>query len=1146
MLLEILPKSHQDFALLKYVLKNADSEGFLKVEYRHGKGLNFGRVYANKGLQSCTGEVRARCAKAQELDQVNSHPTILAQIFDRHGLTHGALKRYNLDRETIIAEICRDHEQWNRKDVKRLFLICQFLGRYRRHSEGVKVAFLDQFEQEMHRNVAELEKCMPEMSTYIAVAQGMRRPRVLATAISYLCQTEEHRIMEFACEFVEKTHEVYTDRHDGCLFELGGSVDLALLSDHVFEQTGYRIQFTVKQLVPATPPPDLFPRTCDDTKRNVLFDVEATLLWGCGKKAVMRPDVHELKRLQDNGFRVGLYSSNAQRRIPIKPLLDKIGIEKFDVLLSGEWCYAASTDYAKSNDLPPENNASSSSINPAAHLNNNRKKYTKLKPLDILGCRLENVLLVDTVPAKVIPEQRHRVRKISAWKPGMADDGALKQAVDAILAGDWNGTEKEVGAKKTRGFAPPGWYPEGAQIIEHEHELRVLPLRPFSDTKLYAILAAMGLGKTTRARRWMRQMDLLTDPLARKRLTRKIRKYIRVHNRAGPQQVDIRSLLHHAEKVAKKYGSALVISTRISLSLQQQSWFPGFAHYQSLGITFCEPRLILQYESLHHMAQAGVKPPDVIILDEVRSLCDNMACEETNGSRLQLNFQMFRALVQAAKLTICMDAHLEVDRCVPELLSSLFLPHQMEIHRYHQFIQNRTLKIGINESDFVERIKEALNSGQRVYIGCRTEPNAQCHARVLAEFNPFVVTSKTEDMSAFKNLNKFLKTRQLIISTSKMSVGCDITIPWDRAFFDFRGKSGASARNCVQMIGRFRKLKNTTVEVLSESKHGTPNPDLDKQIEEYVSLRKNVSNEHHLLISGSTQFVHGRLQYAPDCIGKIALWNLREQLEDKMIALKRVSAVEGWDTTYDEEDEPQVHSATKKARSDVRTETKKRDRAVFESVAKLEESERTELLSDYYSKVENRGRITTQEAESAAVAKILDDYVEPLGYEEFRVARSHGSVMARHETLRTPAPPSEQQICEQAHRQTRDWFDVFGKFDAIQQGRIEKALRLAGVPDVRSIGTEINMELLRTNAAEILQLMRESAAAGKRRWKSSKCKPEDEALVALRHELQCTLGMTLHSKQRRVGKHRIQVYIYQPLESIASLSQKRRKKLRTE
>ena len=51
--------------------------------------------------------------------------------------------------------------------------------------------------------------------------------------------------------------------------------------------------------------------------------------------------------------------------------------------------------------------------------------------------------------------------------------------------------------------------------------------------------------------------------------------------------------------------------------------------------------------------------------------------------------------------------------------------------------------------------------------------------------------------------------------TSKVTSGADIQLMYDEIFVDFRGQ-GCTARNNLQMCGRFRELRNTTITFLVE------------------------------------------------------------------------------------------------------------------------------------------------------------------------------------------------------------------------------------------------------------------------------------------------------------------------------------------
>lgn len=1112
-LLQELPPSHQDYALLNHVLKHS-KDGFLQVEYNHGKWVNFGRVYAHRGLQRCTSEVRVRCAQrfARELDVRNCHPTILQNIFERHNLKCDALAHYNTNRDEILNQIAAEHPQWNQKDVKRLFLICQYLGQYQRHTEGVQIPFLDAFQRDMHENAQKLVERMPELARLVKVAKRLNRRDALATGMSYLCQIEEARIIQAAADFIGRDNEIYTDRHDGFLFAKGPDVDLLALSNYVFEKTGYRVQFKVEDLKALPSPSDVFPRTCDNAKPVVVFDVEGTLISGCGKRATLRPGLAELQRLVQAGFRVGLFSSKAQRRIPFERLLMGTGMTQFDIVLAGEWCYSASADYALANHLPEEVAA------PAC------KKWIKVKPLSKIGCALDLVTLVDTNDAKVVPEERHRVRCVREWSAGMEDDGELKRVVDAILAG--------LPEQNTATLPENGHWLAGVHVFEHMTETEVADIAPLPGTRAYAILASMGMKKTRRLRQLLCRLGLITPSALAQ-----IRRFVKIKKSQG----DIRDFLARVQalKVSGNFERVLVISTRISLSIEQRGLFPGFDHYQQQGITFCEPKLCTQYESLHRLSQAHQQPYDLIVLDEMRSLVDNMLCEKTNpGNRLHENFETFRALLEASKLVVCMDAHLEFDAAVPKLLQHIFRPSEIELHRYHQHAMKRTLRVQVNESNFVQSIESALVKKEKVAIVCRTEANAQCYAKLFAHFAPFVVTSKTEDMSAFSNVNKFLareKTR-LMIYTSRVSVGVNIILPWDRVFLDFRGRQGASARNCIQMSGRIRRLRNRTIEVLSEYKFGKT-VDVDREVLEYTTLRKKLSSEHaKLLISGKRQFEPGRgLIYAPDIIGQLSAESLKEHLQDKMVALRGLAKLEGWKIAFDVEEKNTAHEAAHCTRVQVKREHTQHEHEVFESVSALPPQQRTELLTDFRNRASKRQKLNALQAEKVGVAKVLTSYSKPLNFKEFRCARAHAKVIEQHAKLATPS--SLEQNIEEEQRKNKPWFDQVGRFRTLENQLLLRALSLVNISEPTAFGSVVDKSKLEAHADEIIRLTSESAAADRRRVRPSvRSTASLQALVALRRELQHTWGTTVVTTYQ--GADKVPELVYKPQRTIAGLAKK--------
>jgi len=99
-------------------------------------------------------------------------------------------------------------------------------------------------------------------------------------------------------------------------------------------------------------------------------------------------------------------------------------------------------------------------------------------------------------------------------------------------------------------------------------------------------------------------------------------------------------------------------------------------------------RIIIQYESLHRLRN---KPKfDLVILDEVRSLATNMCCINQH-SRLALNSEFLKLMMAQSKLTPCLDANLGWDGVVPHLLTSVFQPSEIVVHRYQHVAMRRKL-----------------------------------------------------------------------------------------------------------------------------------------------------------------------------------------------------------------------------------------------------------------------------------------------------------------------------------------------------------------------------------------------------------------------------------------------------------------------
>ena len=131
---KIKPKEHKYqyniFAILQKLVSNCikipNSEyAYIIVSYKKGSGTKVGRWYVNKsiGLQSVLNCVRHTICddKWLDIDQVNSHPSLLKQLFDKYNLTSKVLNKLIYNREEFLQSIM-DEKKISRSDAKTLII----------------------------------------------------------------------------------------------------------------------------------------------------------------------------------------------------------------------------------------------------------------------------------------------------------------------------------------------------------------------------------------------------------------------------------------------------------------------------------------------------------------------------------------------------------------------------------------------------------------------------------------------------------------------------------------------------------------------------------------------------------------------------------------------------------------------------------------------------------------------------------------------------------------------------------------------------------------------------------------------------------------------------------------------------------------
>jgi hypothetical protein len=350
------------------------------------------------------------------------------------------------------------------------------------------------------------------------------------------------------------------------------------------------------------------------------------------------------------------------------------------------------------------------------------------------------------------------------------------------------------------------------------------------------VRAAMGMGKTTQLRKWM---DVNKD------------------------------------------RRVLMVSTRIAFGRTLRGLFPSFKAYNEPGAMSAD-KLICQYESLHKLAE-GTPPFDVVVVDEVRSVIRNMTCEVTNGPHIKANADLLRALMQSARRTFLLDADMDCDGAVHALVSSVFSPQEVRLERYERVKLQRTM-ICHAEKDWYQAIAHDIQQGKKLVVCVGTKTQGRMVVALCTEHKAghrFYYSGCDDALLLdFTDLNQVWGDPQLqvIIYTSKVTVGADYTGPCDRVYLAGH-HAGASPRDMLQMLGRVRNPTDTQVHVRIDA-HAKAKP-LVSYRACTTELRLRAETLKGCLHHFEPHFQGGTLQWTPDWFTQLQAWNRREQLNSR-------------------------------------------------------------------------------------------------------------------------------------------------------------------------------------------------------------------------------------------------------------------------
>jgi len=601
-----------------------------------------------------------------------------------------------------------------------------------------------------------------------------------------------------------------------------------------------------------------------------------------------------------------------------------------------------------------------------------------------------------------------------------------------------------------------GWK-RGVSVVEHGTEVEWVQAYIFEGIRCLLVKAGMGMGKT-------------------KQTTDAIEKY--------------------------NFKRICAISTRVAFSRSLQSAFKRlhFVHYADGDLK--ADRIIIQYESLWRLENTN--PFDMIIVDEVRSVCDNMVCEQTNKVHLRTNAGVLKAICRASTITLGLDADLESDAVVPIVYQRIFKPSEIRVERYLAHKMKKTVRLTKSESGWIDQIRECLDSGEKSTLCCRTKKRAKVFAELLKEFNPKVYTSDSDDATIkdFHDINAALLNVQLCIMTSKVTVGADHTDRWGRVFVDTVGNMGACPRLMLQMVGRFRNTDSNEVLTLIST---TSSPD---EVEGLVELekqqlidRKDAYRAYHPLIRIKPAYANGVLTLTPDWYTEVKSITLAEAKQSVEFDLRRLCGLKGFEVIDAVVDEDVVKCNDMKAAAATVKETiESFDRTVFDA---LMTTSIDECIREFEPLVANQ-TATYQIKSLLAGAYVVKHWpTGTLAYEEYAFAcKNMKPIIAIANLLKFTM---DDCIESDGNRLSKAvWQDQTVKLIGAVRGHLSVCVCMLGFTSLLDTTTIVPESTFDSNAEAVLKACAQSAAVrGVRKWRGKK------ATGALRAELKAVYGINL-------------------------------------
>jgi hypothetical protein len=237
----------------------------------------------------------------------------------------------------------------------------------------------------------------------------------------------------------------------------------------------------------------------------------------------------------------------------------------------------------------------------------------------------------------------------------------------------------------------------------------------------------------------------------------------------------------------------------------------GFTRYDIQKGKIHSNRVVVQWESLFRV-ETELYKDCILVCDEAESII-TQSQSTTNKNNLETNIDKFRELVGLASKVILADAFLsnrvkEIMECIVDPKDILTFDYLSRIRRpLNTFTKkwNKEEKRYITPKEqFWQTFEESYSRGEKIFLFV----SSKREGREIHNKHENSILYSSETNNSTREVNELWKGYQLIICTTKITVGIDCQLEFDNVFASI----GANilTRDAIQALYRVRRVKGQT------------------------------------------------------------------------------------------------------------------------------------------------------------------------------------------------------------------------------------------------------------------------------------------------------------------------------------------------